>query len=723
MTKKLLAIVMVLAALGDVLAGNNPKKSARLDIRQQKISRVEQQLRLAKAEAQSLSGSIPKPFQQPSKRKGGGNSVQVSSLTFTDLGQSVNPFTSIGGGRNYLSVVPELNAVALIRRGGPDDNGGTSSKPGDKLFMDLNTQGGAEGFWQISRNRLYNNDLYPFTSSNPFGARYPQGLLFNPPGNSDTAQAFGMAITRVLDGTNDTWGGYGRGWAKLLQGSQTQQTLASSGDFTHFRNESMVSTSQGAVFTIEAEESISGESVIFTDRIMINRFKYNSTTQSFDSSSVFLLFSNDGADSASNVGNTGIAFAPDGLHGYAVVAGYNKNFSRAFGSIPYFSRTTDGGDSWSDLKPIDFNKSIYEKGNSSPDKDEFRDGLFVGNYVVFTDTSIVRADSSTQVGAHPVDYTMMDFDLAVDKNNQAHIFGTLCVGGFGDTLELTGPNFFRPQNGSWNVHIYIKASDDTGRGTVISTNQTSQGCFGDCAVAAESFNELNRPQIAQSADGSVMAFCWSDTDLEAYPQTADDKNNNPDLWMRMMKVGPNGELSMNSQNRNLTKGSDRDGLATVASIAPVMLNTTNGYAVAATTAIIPDYVFSIATMAVQHLFVNGIKVPSASAVDSFPVAVSPALIILKNNEVLSSNGELPVGLDLLPNPAGSVFSAHLTNLTQGPVEIRITNLLGQVIETRTISTESARLNVPFNLRKAPKGIYLINVRNGGKSTTSRIILE
>ncbi len=205
MTKKVLAIVMVLAALGDAYAGNNPvKRTARLDVRQQKFSRAEQQLRQARAEAQLLSGSNPKPFQQPAKRKGKGNSVQASSLTFSDLGQSVNPFTSIGGGRNYLSVVPELNAVALIRRGGPTDPGGSSSKPGDKLFLDLNTRGGDDGFWQISRNRLFNNELYNISTSN-HGPRYPQGLLFNPPGNSDTAMAFAMAITRVLDGSNDTW--------------------------------------------------------------------------------------------------------------------------------------------------------------------------------------------------------------------------------------------------------------------------------------------------------------------------------------------------------------------------------------------------------------------------------------------------------------------------------------------------------------------------------------
>jgi hypothetical protein len=128
-------------------------------------------------------------------------------------------------------------------------------------------------------------------------------------------------------------------------------------------------------------------------------------------------------------------------------------------------------------------------------------------------------------------------------------------------------------------------------------------------------------------------------------------------------------------------------------------------------------------LAIQHLFVKAISVPAASAIDSFTVDVSSALIILKNNETVSANGVFHVGLDLFPNPAGSVFSAHLTNLKQGNVEIRIANLLGQVVETRSFSSESASMNVPFNLRKANKGIYLISVRNGGQTTTSRIILE
>ena len=60
MTKKLLAIVMVLAALGDVLAGNNPVKRARLDVRQQKFSRAEQQLRQARAERSSTKRQRPR---------------------------------------------------------------------------------------------------------------------------------------------------------------------------------------------------------------------------------------------------------------------------------------------------------------------------------------------------------------------------------------------------------------------------------------------------------------------------------------------------------------------------------------------------------------------------------------------------------------------------------------------------------------------------------------
>jgi hypothetical protein len=71
----------------------------------------------------------------------------------------------------------------------------------------------------------------------------------------------------------------------------------------------------------------------------VHRYKYNTTTQTFDSTVIDLTFQNDQADSASDVGNLNIAFAPDGLNGYLVLSAYNKNVARNFAHIPYFSRT------------------------------------------------------------------------------------------------------------------------------------------------------------------------------------------------------------------------------------------------------------------------------------------------------------------------------------------------------------------------------------------------
>jgi len=726
MLKQLLIPIAVLALLGEANAGNNPIRKARLDTRQKKYSLAENQLRIARAEAAAKTSVTGRKVTWPattSKRGGGNNSVQAMSLVYQDLGQSVNPYTSISGGRNYVSVIPQLNTVGLIRRGGPNDFGGVTNKPGNKLFYDINFKGGSEGNWRISRGMLFDNEVYNETATTPFAARYPQGLLFNPPGNTDTSEIIVMATTRALSSSNDDWGGYGRGWRKAGPNSTLKQTLGQSGDVLHFRIESMISTSQGSVFTIEPEEQVAGNDVIFTDRILINRYKYNTTTLTFDSTTAILPFQNDGGDSASAVGNTGVAFGPDGLHGYAVITGYNKNFSRPFGNIPYFSRTSDGGETWTDFKPIDINKSSYEEGYTSPCKDKFRDSLFVGNYVVFTDTTIVQADSSTQPGAFAVDYTFMDFDVAVDKDNQAHIFGIICVGGFGDTLGLTGPGFFRPQNGSWNIHISIPTNEDVGRGTVIGRNQTVQGCWGDCGgVATEDLQELNRPQISQSADASTFALVWFDTDLDAHPQLTDDNNSNPDMWMRVVRVGADGSIFVNGENRNISKNSEKDGQFTQGSVSPVMLNTANGYEVPVTLTVLSDYVMppGAAEWPVTHSYVSGITIsPSPDSVSN-PL---PICILTKTNDLLSSNRSGTIGISLMPNPASSNFTAHLTGLKNGNMEIRITNLLGQVIETRTVSVGSENLNIPFNLRKAPKGIYLVNFRNGNRSTTQRIVVE
>jgi hypothetical protein len=706
--------------------GNNPKRVPLLKpvpfvTHAKKLEKAQQ----AEARANATTKK-PVAFSN-SKRSGGSNSVQATTVVYSDLGTSINPFTVITAGRNCVGVAPAINTVAFFRRGGDTDPGGTTDRPGNKLYYDLNTKGGAEGFWQITKGPLFSDDLfvdapnYDAGSSN-YAPRYPQGALWSPAGNTDTAQAYAFGVAAVLDGTNGTWGGMGRGWQKLQAGSPSRTNLWSSPDPLHYISEGMEVSSTGSVFAVNAERDASGTGVAFTDKITIYRYNYNQTTQNFDSTATYIPFSNEGGEYATVVGSSQIAFGPDGQTGYLAVSAANNEFDSTATFLPYIAKTTDGGNSWSNLKLLPINKRWNEQ--ASPEKDAFRDQLLVGNRVKFSDAGIVPTTYDDPYG-HFVDYLVNDMELTVDKDNYAHVFASIAVSGFGDTLNATFPGgiTYYPGYGSWNIDLYINNMDSAARGILINQNVTLNGCWGDCA-GTENFKEANRPQISRSADGSVVVFSWYDTDTTAYPQLDPANNNsNPDLWIRTMRVGNPGQYFLNDKPRNITKGSDKDGLAVLGNAAPTLLNTANGYGLASVIVALSDFVDVTSPWPIQHLYVGGVNVPSAAAVDSFPVVVGQGKIILETNPQVSAKKLFNMDMSVMPNPSKGFMTAHLSVEKAGMANIRVINSIGQTVQNISMNLPKGDINVPLQLSQLAKGVYTIQVQMENQTGTKRIIKD
>jgi len=712
------------ACLGDAQAINGVTKKFKFFPAKKLESKAELQKRYAEKEAKVNWATVNQGTRVfPAKNSGGNNSVQTS-VVYSSLGKSMNPFMSVTSGRNYVSANPALNSVALFRRGSIDEKP-LAQGPGNELYFDLSKQGGAEGSWQVKRGQLWDNDPFGPVGAVNFGPRYPQGVLWSPPGSTDTSAAVALAVTRVLDGTNDNWGGLGKGWQKLGGAQTYKQTLWSSqtdpAPYFHFRQYGLDYTSSGAIFTVEPEEDLSSGDVLFTDKILVHKYLYNSALNSFDSTTTVITFANSGQDPATSVGDCQIAFGPDGQTGYVVIAGYNPDFSNIFAYTPYISSTTDGGNSWSDLKLYNINKSPEEFDYKSPDKDAFRNDL-LGNYHIYnSDDTYYTSDSGSLANSHAVDYTIMDLDIAVDKNNYPHIFGILCVAGIGDTLAVTGPGFYRPGYGSWNFHMTIKPGTDSLKAIVVGQNASLQGCWGDCDTD-DNIKEFNRPHISASADGSVIAMSWYDTDQDAHPQTRDENNSNPDLMVRAVKVQGPGEFYYTAQNKNFTQGSDYDGLAILGSVAPKLLNSVNGFTLASTTALLSDYDpgATNAVWPISHQFVGGVNIPSA--LDSFPVQISSRLMTSKTQNI-AGNVNKGSEMSLLPNPSNGTFSAHLNVEKGGLAQIKVLNSIGQTVEASELMLGKGGVNIPLNFKNLKQGIYFLNIQVGGKVNTKRFVVE
>lgn len=728
MKKTMLCGFLAVLLVSEGFAGGDRKTSVRLLQPKKYVSQAEKARMLAARELAATATAV-NPAPATSSRKGGIKvpSTQSMNITVTDLGQSINPFSVVTGGRNCVSVIPALNTVAFFRRGGPNDQGGATARPGNKVYVDLNTKGGVDGQWQVSRKSIFSDDLYTDqpnydAAGANYAPRYPQGALWSAPGNTDTNQVQALTITRVLDGSNDTWGGLGKGWASLNPASTTKQSLWSSPDPLHFRTESMEVTSTGAVFVTEPEEDLSSGSVVFTDKLMIYKYTYNSATNSFDSTVTFIPFPNEGGDYATAISNTAIAFGPDGQTGYFAVAAANNFYDSTATYHPFIAKTTDGGATWSNLKFIHLNKRWNEM--PSPEKDSFRDSLLIGNYVHFTEAGEIVPTTYDDPTKHPVDYLVTDIDLTVDQTNTAHLLASLNVSGFGDTLNATFPNgiTYYPGYGSWNVDLYINNLDSSARGIYINQNQSLNGCFGDCA-ATDNFTEANRPQIARSEDGSVITFAWFDTDIAAYPPLSDDNNANPDLWIRSMRVGNGGLYYMSSQTRNITKGSDRDGLAFMGNVAPKLLNKANGHELAAVTVSFADFAGVTATWPITYQYLGGIAIPPATAIDSFPVVINQAPRILKNQGTVASV-KAEASFKIYPNPSQqNQISLSVANLSAADARIQLFDATGKELRSWTRNLMANGTNIGLNLGQIKAGVYQVRISTAEKTLSQKLVVN
>lgn len=666
-------------------------------------SLTHRQLKVARMEAQALKRPYKASENQilGSKKSPKGNST-TNNLGFVDLGVSINPYGTFLNGRNYVSANAALNSVALFRRGWETDPNPDGGNNGNKLFVDVSTNGG--GVWTNSNGPIYTHTIYD-TSSNNHGARYPQGVIYNPSGNTNPQDAILFGNPRILNGSNDAWGGLGLGWKSVGPTVSKRQKLWSSDEQFHFRTESMEVTSQGNVFLVEPEEDLSN-GITFTDRIFVYKFTYNSTTNNFDSLVNEIPFPNEGGDYTTQIGGTAISFAPDGLTGFVAMSAFNNYYDSVGAYVPYISKTTDGGQSWSPFKLIQINHPY--QNFTSPGLDGLRNNLFVSDFVRFTgDGEIVPAQRGEEY-AHKVDYIVNDIDLTVDSYGFAHILTNVSVSGFGDTLfSVPSSISYFPNYGSWNMDLFIKDLNDEPTGFVINKNEGLNGLYGSPTSTADQLIEGNRPQVARSADGNMIVFCWYDTDLTAHPPALEDNpNSNPDLWtLRVRVLGP-GDIRI-GQPRNMTKGSDYDGLAIQGSVAPQLLNATEGFKLASTIVNLPAFSGSSAVWPTTHVFVNNLSVPSSpDSTNNIPPIYYPVV----GNQLVKDDIQKLNQLKLFPNPGRGTFLLQFISGNPGQARVSLVDAVGRILDYRTMSVSAGENHFKQEFDNIKSGIYQLKVQ-------------
>lgn len=105
------------------------------------------------------------------------------------LGGSANAYSMQSVPRSQLWYNKSLNLLTFVHR--------ATTPSANYLKYDFSTNGGKT--WSVDQGPVY-------VAGD--GARYPQALIYNPPGNTNPANAYINYFTTTLDNSNSTWGGF-----------------------------------------------------------------------------------------------------------------------------------------------------------------------------------------------------------------------------------------------------------------------------------------------------------------------------------------------------------------------------------------------------------------------------------------------------------------------------------------------------------------------------------
>jgi hypothetical protein len=362
-----------------------------------------------------------------------------------------------------------------------------------------------------------------------------------------------------------------------------------------------------------------------------------------------------------------IAFDPTGNIGwYAVVGdfvGDGDDVNRVYNVA--FYKTTDGGATWA--APIFANINSFS------------------NVVADLDPQLPEGTVATLLANES------SYNMVVDKHGNPH-FSAVVFGSPGATYSYyPGARkclYDLTYNGTDFNAIFIDSI------LAISYSGSAVYISNDFAVG-----NFIRNQVSRNADGSKVIFSWSDSNIDL----EDGLNKFPDLFLAGIDVDANTRTA----TKNVTEGTDIDATAYLANISPISL--TNG-----TFTEVPAVVADITgpdTGPLSHKYIKGAGFENAEFSISLGVKANA-----KNNLFTVSQN--------YPNPVDKATAFDITLANNADVNVKVSNVLGQVMYTLTSKTLDAGTHrIDLATEGLTSGIYFYTVTAGGFQVTNKMIVK
>ncbi|MBV6452787.1 MAG: T9SS type A sorting domain-containing protein [Bacteroidetes bacterium] len=620
------------------------------------------------------SGTKITKVHSPTPMRAGVNTTFTAGCEAT-LGSSANSFTAINGPRSNVYYSPDINTISFIHRGDPANGVGANS--GD-YFWDISTDGGST--WNINQGPSY------AVSGSPGNlARYPMGVIYNPTGNTDPANAWVAGFGACTGGSG--WLSQAHCTSKL-DGSNANQEVEAfvANGFMGYIPSTMENDQAGNVYVADFQTDVVGGPGFGNTNLNLTKGIWNAGANKYDYTHTYLPFTadldpNDGTPIFRN--DVQSYWSADGLTGYMVTLSHvnDPNFAASQnGYFPCIIKTTDGGATWGNPYMVSFNNL---------------DALF-GT----PDTGYVWS-------------FVYDVDMTLDNQNNLHIVGAIHMLDMVAGQYLIGP-------GSFGIaDVYTTDGGTTWFAKFLTTTQTYMAVFDD--NAGGTVGERLRTSVTKNASGTKLFYTYFDTDTITNPYdpsttTAAQANTLPDAWC----IGYDLTTNMQTPLMNLTAGSLAESSCLIANVSNVVV--TNG-----TTTNIPITYQelsngtagtpSVGTPCIHH-YVCG-QVDDAA----FTEAVDPGNIVqLTTVTAVKNIDRVDVGV-AYPNPTSDMLNIPANFITSSNVSVDVTNIIGQTVATFNFGKLSGYQTLKLDVSSLSSGTYLYTIKTDGNRLTRLFVVK
>lgn len=595
------------------------------------------------------------------------NSVQVSGrgtndISIVDLGTSANAFGLYNGGRTALWADPVINSVAFFHRMGVTPGSGF-------VAYDVSKDGG--NTWVI------NQQIFNPNAGGTAPARYPQGVIYNPQGNTDPNNAYATAFFPTLDGSNagaGSWGGYGVASQRLDGANTTQAGWPSDAPIRQNVPDAMtINPVSGDIFVVDPSQ-IDGLGDQYVDTLVITRGIWDATANAYEYEQTLLYAPVNAYGTA--IADCRIAFAPDGQVGYIMTLSDNGEdpMATTVGYYPILYKTTDGGNTW-DETPI-----TVPLGGS--------DGLAGIVNDLLTDAQIAELFAEPLPARDEITYTTaFTSDFAVDSHGDPVISVVIGVAGSENPYEIvTEPGTIASYN------IYGNGQGEDWYAQKLGQNlRTFRGTWGEVI-------EDNRSQVTTTMDGTKMFFSWLDTHFEGVAE-----NLQPDIYL----VGWDVETNMYTPVDSVTYLSDAWLQAFMATASYYAFEPTDG------SYVIP-FVYqamepSDPALPVTYKYIRDYTVTNAQFTIENAANITPAVASVSQN---------------YPNPFKGSSEITVNLEKKANVGLEVFNMVGQkVFDLPTATLAQGTHKLIIDAKNLNAGFYTYSVVVNGERITKKMVIE